>query len=780
MGKKFARNSQRGFLKSVIYFPSIFSFLLILLVLAFTNLIAQQGYLHLSFRNRSHIFGSSPGYPQIENEYENIWHVALFQKTFNYGQFQGWFDGRFLDSSLQAAHWYLNWQDFKVGPFSLGFNLGDYNFQFTTLGYRFTNYFPVFNYLRGITTSISHPKFSFNFFSGRIARLTGLLGMVYSLTEQTATGFLAHFKPTNRYYFGLGFLHSENERDWSGNPLTRSNNLLLLESEFKINERIKLVAESKTSEAKMGEDAHKRIGHSLRFGPFFSFDRWHLEVNYRRVEADFRGLRSDFILDRDQEGIFATWRYQPGRGFYLFSAFDYYHDNVGESRDKNTTDFFQIFAGFSLFSPPWPNINFRIELRKAESRIHDANYQHFLSPGFYLEIAKKFNRIDPYLRIIFRHHDDRVNDQRDSNLPSVYLGLRYNYLRSAYILIELENSRFYDYLERLSWALNRWRLLHYSPFFLGTYFYSEIAYSDHKTWDHRTYSSKQLELYLGLQKDLPWRINLRFDFRSTWSLKSKQPANYWLTLKVDRRFDWGQIQNFQGKVAGSMVTGIGKIEGLIFLDQNLNGQFDPEDKVFSDISFFLEDGSQTYSDRYGKFMFSRVPEGLHSVSLDSRHIPADYYLLSSESQSVVVEKRKTSRVEFRLVEASTVGGQVFQDMNKNGILDEDDILMKDVLIILKALSAEKLPETAREIIPQELNSYTDEKGQFIFENILPGVYELSLDQETLPKGIKVQIEMPLKIELKPGQKIKDIQIRCLPRPIIYINNGKNDRRNNKI
>ncbi len=313
MEKKFDLNQPRNFFKSHRCIPPNFIILLIFLATTFSSLIAQEGYLNLSFRNRSHIFGPSEIYPLSENEYESIWHLDLFQKTFNYGQFYGWFDGRLFDSTLQAAHWFLKWQDFKLGPLSASFNLGDYNFQFTTLGYRFTNYYPAFNYLRGFTSRISHPKFSFNFFSGRVARLSGLMGLVYSLTDQTATGFLAHFQPGNRYYFGLGFLHSENEKDWAGNLVTRSNNLFLLESEVKINERIKLVAESKTSVATIEKTPDKMIGHSLRFGSFFNFERWLLEVNYRRVEADFRGIRSDFTLDHGSGRAFhkfplSTWK----------------------------------------------------------------------------------------------------------------------------------------------------------------------------------------------------------------------------------------------------------------------------------------------------------------------------------------------------------------------------------------------------------------------------------------------------------------------------------------
>ncbi|MCX7973929.1 MAG: hypothetical protein N3B16_05445 [Candidatus Aminicenantes bacterium] len=763
---------------------SFFSMLVIFL-LTLSILLAQEGYLNLSLRNRSQIFGSSENYYLgnsflYENEYENIWHLDLFQKTFNFGYFHGWFDGRLLASSLQAAHWYLSWQDFKTGPLSFGLHLGDYNFQFTTLGFRFSNYYPAFNYHRGLMAKLSSKKFGLNFFSGRVAKLSGLMGLVYSLTEQTSTGFLAHFKPNDRYYFGFGFLYRDNEKDWTGKLLTSSHYLLLMESEIKLNERIKFGVESKTSLAKIEDKPEQTAGHSFRVGPFFNFDRGTLEVNYRRVEADFRGVRSDFTLDQDQEGLFISWRYQPRSGFYLFNTLDYYHDKVGKTKAKNPTDYFQSYAGFSLISSPWPYINCRLEFRRAESRYSDEDYQHFLSPGFYLELSKQFDRFDPYLRLRYRHHDDRVNESLDFNLPSVYLGLRYSYSRSAYFLIEMENSRYYDYLEKMTWSLNRWRFIHYSPFLLGTEVYSEIAFSDHKTWNHLTYSSKQIEFYLGFQKELPWRINLRFDFRSSWHLTSKRPANYWITLRMDRRFDWGQVSSYQGKVPGLTITGIGKIEGLIYSDQNLNGQFDLEDKALSDISFFLEDGSQAFSDQNGKFIFSRVPEGLHSVSLNFRNIPADYYLLCAESQSLVVEKRKTSRVEFRLVEAATMGGQVFQDLNKNGLLDEADILMKDILILLKAVSTEKLPESTREIIPHELTAYTDETGQFIFENILPGVYELNVDQDTLPKGVKIQIELPLKIDLKPGQKIKNLLIKCLPRPIIYINNGKEDRRDIKF
>jgi hypothetical protein len=763
--------SQRRLITLFSFFASAHLLLLFVFLFIFTFLLispplqAQEGYLNFSFWSRSQVYSQLT--PFYTNAYENIFHLDLFQRTVNYGYFNGLFDGRISSSGFEAAHWYFGWQGIKAGQFSFNLKLGDDSFQFTNLGYRFTNYFPAYNYLRGVKIGFEYKGFGLDFFTGRVARLSGLLGTVYDLTEQTVNGFLGHFEPGPVYYFGFGFLHSENERSWTGELLTRSNDLLLLESELKINNNFKLVTETQASFSLSESETARAPGTSIRFGPLINYDRWGLEVNYRRIDADFKGLSGESIFDRDQEGLFTTWRYQLKKGLYFFGSVDYYHDNVDRRPELNTTDFWRIYSGFSLISPPWPDLTLRLDFNAAESRKQDEYYRHYLSPGFYLQLSKYLGKFYPYLRVRFQHFDDRVNDQRDFTYPSIFLGLRYSYLRNSYIMAEAENTRYYDYLQNRLFTQNRYRLANYSPFFLGTDFYGEISYSNYAYEYYSSYGTKRLELFLGLSKQLPWKLKLRLDLRTSWPIASSQPANYWITLRIDRRFNWGEAPTFQGRAYGQVLGGAGKIEGLIFADQNLNGVYDPGEKVFPGLTIQLEDGSYQVTNYQGRYLFPRVPEGLHTVSLDLKQIPAEFYLLSPERQTVVVEKRKVIGLNFALIEGGTIGGKIFQDTNKNGLFDGEDQPLKDVLVWLKPVAREGLSPALEKLRAETLNTYTDEKGNFIFENILPGPYELSIDEETLPKGIKQLTELPLKVELKPGQQIKDLKIIYLPRPIIF-------------
>lgn len=765
--KVWAAGGRRGFF-SLTYLPSRFLILLFLFLSVLflsSDLFSQQGYLNLSYWNRSRLYSQSSLF--YANEYENILHLDLWQKFVNYGIINGWFDGRLSSSGLEAAHWYLSWQGFQMGRLSWKLRLGDHSLQLTNLGYRFTNYYPAYNYLRGVSAGFEHRKYGLEVFSGRVARLTGLLGNFYSLTEQTATGFLGRFEPDKKYFLGFGFVHSENERSWSGELLTRTNDILFIESELRFSDQARFVMDTRASLSAGENDQVKIPGTSIRFGPLLQGGRWSLEVNYRRVDADFRNLSSEFAYDRDQEGLFTSWRYQTRRRIFLFGSADYYHDNVDRRPGLNTTDFWRLNSGFSLISPPWPDLTLRLDLSAAESRHPGEDYRKFISPGFYLQLSKNLGRFYPYLRARFQHYNDRVNDQRDFNYPSIYLGVRYSYLRSAYLLLEAEDSRYYDYLENKLSDLTRLRLATYSPFLFGTDFYGEISYLDLKSWYFVTQSAKRTELYLGLGRWLPLGLRLRLDFRASWPLQSAQPANYWLTLRVDRRFNWGEVASYQGRTTGPVLTGLGRIEGLVFSDRNLNGIFDAGDRAFPGVTFYLEDGSSATSDEQGRFIFSRVPEGLHSVSPEISRIPAEYYLSGQERRVVVVEKRKVSRLEYVLVEGATVRGTVFQDVNKNGFLDEEDIPLKDALVILRTAINESRSEKLSQLQPEELTCYSDGKGRFIFENILPGQYELLVDEETVPRGVKLQTELPLKVDLKPGESIKDIKIVYQPRPVIY-------------
>ncbi|MGB9835382.1 MAG: hypothetical protein ACPLRX_01425 [Candidatus Saccharicenans sp.] len=744
-----------------------FSLLLFSSTLGAWPTLPGQGYLNLSFWTRNFLYSYTS--PYYFNDYENILHLDFYQNTFNYGNFTGWFDGAVSGQGFRAAHWYLGWQNVSSAGGRFGLRVGDNGFQFSNLGFRFSNYFPAYNYLRGFSLNYDCAEGGLTFFAGRVARLTGLLGSTYDLTPQTAWGVLGRAISSEKFYMGFGFLHTENERSLSGQTITPVNTLWLLELDYRVTPGLKLVSEIQLNSAGNEDDSERLSGSSLRIGSFYEIGKFSLELNYRRVSKDFKSLSNEYFFGRDQEGLYAFWRYQAKRYLYLFGTAEYFHDNVDRQPQTLTTDFFRLNSGFSLFWPSWPGLTFRLDLSGAKSRAE--NYRNQLSPGFYLQVSKRLNKFFPYLRLYYQKFNDRVQQQNDFSYPSFYLGVTYDYRSNSYLLLEAENTRRYDYRQNRTLNHYRYRLASYSPFLWATDFYGELAYSDYLYEYPNFISSKRIELLLGLGKPLPWRMKIRFDMRASWPLESNLPANYWVTLKVDKRFDWGQAPVFQGRAAGLEISGAGRLEGLVFSDSNFNGVYDSGEKTLSGVEVVLEDGSRAVSNAKGKFIFPRVVEGLHTLEVDLRQIPAEFYLLAPEKQNIVVARRRVYHINLPLVEAANLRGKVFLDVNRNGVYDGDDQVLKDILIILKpdltgsSALAEKLPLS-------EMNTYTDEKGQFSFENILPGSYELSVDEETIPSRLKLSNRLPLKLELKPGQELGEVNIIFQSRPVIYTGRGR--------
>lgn len=749
----------------------IIIFVFLLLFLCYHELPAQpsgQGYLNLSIWTRNIVYSYTS--PYYSNNYENIIHLDLYQKTLNYGNLIGLFDGAFGEQNFKASHWFLEWQNISIKKGRLSLKLGDNNFQFSNLGYRFTNYFPTYNFIRGGYLAYEQQKIGLTFFTGRVARLSGLFGSIYDLTPQTASGFLGRISTSKKVFLGFGYLHSENERGWSGELLTRTNDLVLLESEIKLSPSLKILGEAQVSSAVPAAEEQRTTGSSLRFGPMLDLGRFTFELNYRRVSGEFRPLSSEYFFGRDQEGFYTSWHYQAKKGFYLFGAADYFHDNVDNRPELMTTDFYRLNSGFSVFSSHWPDLTFRLDFSAARSR--GENHRNQVSPGFYFQLSKRLDRFFPYLRIHYQKFNDLIQNRNNFSYPSFYLGLSYYYRSNSYILLEAENTRRFDYLQNRTMNLRRYRLVNYSPFLWMMDLYGELAYSDYKFEYPYFNASRRIEGLLGISRQLPWKMKIRVDLRASWPVNSDLPANYWITFKMDKRFDWGQAAAFQGRATGPEISGFGRIEGSIFSDDNLNGVYDRGEKLLSGVEVRLEDGSQAVSDENGKFVFPRVVEGLHTLEVDLRRIPAEFYLMTPEKQTVVVAKRRVYQFNIALVEGANVKGRVFLDVNKNGFYDEEDQLLKDVLVILKPVVSENKPRQPGQQQAEEVNTYTDDKGQFRFDNIFPGSYELSVEEETVPARAKLVTELPLKLDLKPGKEVKDLSIVFQPRPIIFTGRGR--------
>jgi hypothetical protein len=136
-----------------------------------------------------------------------------------------------------------------------------------------------------------------------------------------------------------------------------------------------------------------------------------------------------------------------------------------------------------------------------------------------------------------------------------------------------------------------------------------------------------------------------------------------------------------------------------------------------------------------------------------RRIPAEYSIVSPEKIRLQVRLRETVRANFHLIAVGRIEGRVMNDINRNGTLDPGEKGMPDVLVLLE---------------PGDNNAYTDGDGKFIFENVLPGAYQMRLDPSTLPGDPVYTSPEELKFEVPVGGELKDtiFLIYVKPRPIM--------------
>jgi hypothetical protein len=167
------------------------------------------------------------------------------------------------------------------------------------------------------------------------------------------------------------------------------------------------------------------------------------------------------------------------------------------------------------------------------------------------------------------------------------------------------------------------------------------------------------------------------------------------------------------------------------------------------------------SNSSGFFKFDNLLSGKYTIEVDSESLGESYGRFEKSSLEVALkpgedvqglillirsyEKLKTKRV-FTLYEGS-ISGRIIDDANRNGRLDAEEKGVPHVLVRLKQVSGKDQIEP--------LSIYTDQDGNFVFESILPGEYDLFLAQEILPQGSVLTVPASKRIKLTLGQRIEN-------------------------
>jgi hypothetical protein len=173
-----------------------------------------------------------------------------------------------------------------------------------------------------------------------------------------------------------------------------------------------------------------------------------------------------------------------------------------------------------------------------------------------------------------------------------------------------------------------------------------------------------------------------------------------------------------------------QLQGVVFVDANTNGLFDPGEGLTNVTVLLLSNGvavAHVATDTDGNYSFAGAAAGTYAVSVDTTTLPPGLTLVPVQNgaTSNPMNVRLAAGVSQVLNWAygqPELTGTVFVDTNTNGVPDPGEGLA-NVTLLLQSGGTNVLQTT------------TDAAGKYHFGSAPSGSYSLLVDLQTLPSGL---------------------------------------------
>ncbi|MDD5456168.1 MAG: SdrD B-like domain-containing protein [Candidatus Margulisbacteria bacterium] len=210
--------------------------------------------------------------------------------------------------------------------------------------------------------------------------------------------------------------------------------------------------------------------------------------------------------------------------------------------------------------------------------------------------------------------------------------------------------------------------------------------------------------------------NLTFGFYRTID---DAPVAFQVSRVLDEiRLEYSQNFNYLAQFG----KGRAVLTGMVYLDDNANGQLDEAEKPVPNIRVKISDGQVSTTNQYGVYKFDNVYEGSTTIELEE----GTQKLSATEDYPKFVQVQPGQRmvVNFGVLLANRIYGNVFRDDNQNGTKEEFEKGFSGVRIIIG-----------------ETVIKTDEDGYY--EYVTEGIgqeFPVELDLSSVPDGYKLSGE----------------------------------------
>lgn len=542
-------------------------------------------------------------------------------------------------------------------------------------------------------------------------------------------GAKAHVEPADFIFFDTAFVHTLEEPEDIGKYVYAGVTGL----NFWDN-KVKILAEFARNKGQL-TDVHN---HAYQIDTSFDWKDYNLFLKgtYRDIDPDFVIATGGTVPHLGALGYYFDAKYNPFKYLRLTGKYNIYRErddfNVADA-DKYNRDW-QSTLNFRM--GPYTTFNFNAWRKNHEGR---SSPSHGWGQGY--SISHSLKLPSPmgsmglgfsYLPTQYRNLGNHSSDYRSKRYVC---SMRLNVLKNLYY--NLSHSWFRRHMlesGNLGTVKTLATGLRYSSQIFDTPFYGSFRLR----YDRESDVMENLSLTAGErvvlgEAEIKYRPSggsfesyLRYNYRHIrgvldHTLNREETLIYGGgKFILDTTLRWG--------VGGS-------VRGYAFKDENKNGRKDRDEEGFPGIRVYAGKIYSAVTSADGEFEFKRLKDLETLVMYDIKRLPEGYKPTTGTSQKVKVERGFVKEVNFGIIAVGEISGRVFNDVNMNGIFDDDERGVGGILLTLD----------------DGTMAQTTARGYYRMEDAKVRTQTLILDALSLPFNFMPLTDAKRTIDVKAGE-----------------------------